>query len=193
MDIAEPSPDKPSNPETKPRRRWLKFAAWASVGLALFLVLAASVVAVVLRSTQFHNYVLNALEKQASARLGTRVQVQNYTLHLRNLSADLYGLTVSGSAPYSSPPLLLVQHVEVGVRVVSVLHRKWYLDNLRIDRPILRVFVDGRGVSKIPPSAVAAATATTLFSTLPSAMRCWIKGRLITTAKKPRSRLTFMM
>ena len=150
MDIAEPSPDKPSNPETKPRRRWLKFAAWASVGLALFLVLAASVVAVVLRSTQFHNYVLNTLEKQASARLGTRVQVQNYTLHLRNLSADLYGLTVSGSAPYSSPPLLLVQHIEVGVRVVSVLHRKWYLDNLRIDRPILRVFVDGRGVSKIP-------------------------------------------
>ncbi len=69
---------------------------------------------------------------------------------LSNLSLDLYGLTVHGADPYPNPPLLQVHHAEVGVRIVSVLHRKWYLDSFVVDRPVVKVFTDAHGVTNIP-------------------------------------------
>ena len=66
------------------------------------------------------------------------------------LSVDLYGLTIHGATPYPDPPLLQVQHVQAGVRIVSVLRSTWYLDSFRVDRPVVQVFVDKNGVSNIP-------------------------------------------
>jgi translocation and assembly module TamB len=66
------------------------------------------------------------------------------------LSLELNGLTVEGAAPYPRPALLWVDRIDVGIRVVSLLRRKWYLSSVRIDRPIAWVFVDDHGVSNIP-------------------------------------------
>ncbi len=83
----------------------------------------------------------------------------------RNLSLDLYGLTVHGAAPYPNPPLLQVAHAEVGVRIVSVLHRKWYLDSFVVDRPVVKVFTDAHGVTNIPviKSSGSSSSNTNLF------------------------------
>ena len=67
---------------------------------------------------------LRTVQRRASESIGTQVQLQNFVLHLSNLSLDLYGLTVHGAAPYPNPPLLQVAHAEVGVRIVSVLHQE---------------------------------------------------------------------
>ncbi len=71
---------------------------------------------------------------------------------------------MDGASPYANPPLQ-VDHVQVGVRVVSVLHGKWYLDSFRIDRPIVRAFVDAHGVSNIPTikSSGKSSSNTSLF------------------------------
>src|SRR6202007_2281421 len=98
----------------------------------------------------FHNYVLGQVQKQASEYLGTKVELQNFTLHLSTLSLDLYGLTVHGAAPYANPPLFQLEHLQVGVRIVSILHKKWYLTSLRLDRPVAKVFTDAHGISNIP-------------------------------------------
>ena len=125
-------------------------SAWIVGGLVTLIALVAIVATVVVHSARFHNYVLNTVQKQASDTLGVQVQLQNFTLHLSTLSLDLYGLTVHGAAPYANPPLLQVDHAEVGVRVISILHRKWYLDSFRVDRPIVKVFTDAHGISNIP-------------------------------------------
>ena len=83
------------------------------------VVIAAIAVTVLLHSARFHNYVLATVQKKASDSIGTQVQLQNFALHLSNLSLDLYGVTVHGAAPYPNPPLLQVAHAEVGVRIVS--------------------------------------------------------------------------
>jgi translocation and assembly module TamB len=127
-----------------------KIAAWAVISLVALLLVAAIAVTVLLRSARFHNYVLSKVEKSASDSIGTQVQLQDFALHLSNLSLDLYGLTVHGANPYPNPPLLQVQHAEVGVRIVSVLHQKWYLDSFIVDRPVVKVFTDGHGVTNIP-------------------------------------------
>jgi len=132
------------------RRRFLKVTAWIATGVAALIVLTGIVVAILLHNERFHNYVLRALQQKASDSLGVRVSLENFALHLSNLSVDLYGITAEGAAPYANPPLLQVDHAEAGVRIVSILGRTWYFDSVQVDRPIVHVFVDARGVSNIP-------------------------------------------
>jgi translocation and assembly module TamB len=149
--LLTPDPDSPSETHpTRSRHRVLKVAAWIVGGIATLLFVVVITVAILLNSTGFHDYVIRTAETQAHDSLGVRVQLQNYSLHLSNLSLDLYGVTVDGASPYQNPPLLQVQHVNVGVRVVSILHRKWYLDNFQVDQPVVQVVVDKSGVSNIP-------------------------------------------
>jgi translocation and assembly module TamB len=145
--------------------RLRRVTAWIAIGLVALLVIAAIAVTIVLRSARFHNYVLATLQKKASESIGTQVHLQNFALHLSNLSLDLYGLTVHGAAPYPDPPLLQVAHAEVGVRIVSVLHQKWYLDSFVVDRPVVKVFADAHGVTNIPviKSSGSSSSNTSLF------------------------------
>ena len=140
-------------------------AAWVFGGVAALLVVAVIAVTVVLHSARFHNYVLSTVQKKASESIGTQVQLQNFALHLSNLSLDLYGLTVHGADPYPDPPLLQVAHAEVGVRIVSVLHKKWYLDSFVVDKPVVKVFTDAHGVTNIPviKSSGSSSSNTSLF------------------------------
>ena len=135
----------PELPRRSGKRLIIRIAVWLMASVAMLLVLAGVTVTILLHSERFHRYVLNTVQQKANDALGVRVQLQNFGLHLSDLGLDLYGLTVDGVSPYANPPLLQVDHVQVGVRVVSILHGKWYLDSFRIDRPIARVFVDEIG------------------------------------------------
>ncbi len=65
--------------------------------------------------------------------------------------------------PYPNPPLLLVRHAEVGVRVVSIWHREWYLDTIRIDQPVARIFTAANGASNIPKPKSSGGSGTNVF------------------------------
>ena len=151
-----------SNPKHTRLRR---IAAWIAIGLVALVVIAAIAVTALLHSARFHNYVLATAQKKASESIGTQVQLQNFALNLSNLSLDLYGLTVHGAAPYPNPPLLQVAHAEVGVRIVSVLQQKWYLDSFVVDRPVVKVYSDAHGVTNIPviKSSGSSSSNTNLF------------------------------
>ena len=151
-------------PSRRRSRLW-KAAAWVAAGLFALFVVAGIALTLVLQSARFHNYLLQTVEERASDTLGTQVQLQNFAVHLSNLSLDLYGLTVHGANPYPNPPLLQVQHAEVGVRIVSVLHSKWYLDSFVVDRPVVKVFTDAHGVTNIPviKSSGSSSSNTSLF------------------------------
>ena len=154
-----------SDHKRTPASRLWKAAAWVAGIFIVLLLVAGLAVTILLHSARFHNYVLSTVEQKASESIGTKVQLQNFALNLSNLSLDLYGLTVAGASPYPDPPLLQVAHGEVGVRIVSVLHQKWYLDSLVIDQPVVRVFTDAHGVSNIPTikSSGSSSSNTSLF------------------------------
>jgi translocation and assembly module TamB len=125
-------------------------AAYIWLGFTALTLLAAVTLIILFNNPRFHNYLIRTMNSKISESLGIRVQIQNFALHLPKLGVDLYGITVDGASPYPNPPLLQVDHIEAGVRVVSVLYRAWYFDSLRIDRPIVHIFVDNHGVSNIP-------------------------------------------
>lgn len=127
------------------------------------ILLGAIIAAFVLNSNAGHSYLLRLIQTEAAKSLGVGVRLQNFTLHLSTLSADVYGLTVDGAGPHAYPPLVQVEHGRVGVRVVSVFGGKWYFDSIRIDRPVARVYVDKNGVSNLPTFKSNSKSNTSVF------------------------------
>lgn len=171
MSTARPlfQPEPPHEPAPPRRRqhahhRWARILSWIAGFSFLFTVLSTIAVVVLLNSRKFHEYVLSKAQSIASENLGARVQLQNYALNFSNLSLDVYGVTVHGANPYPDPPLLQLQHAEVGVRIVSLLQKKWYLSDVRLDHPVVQIFIDKNGVSNIPkPKSSNKKSNTNLF------------------------------
>jgi translocation and assembly module TamB len=113
-------------------------------------VLACAAVTVLVNTNWGHRHLLGLVQQKASEALGVPVRMENFTLHFATLSTDLYGIRISGAAPYANPPLLQADHLAVGVRVVSLLHRTWYLDQIRIDHPVAWVVENKNGTSNLP-------------------------------------------
>jgi translocation and assembly module TamB len=143
----------------------LKVVGWALGSVAALLVLVLIAIVILLHNQRFHDYVLATVQQKASESLGVRVQLQNFALNISHLDLDVYGITVDGAAPYANPPLLQVDHAEVSVRIVSILHARWYLDSVRVDRPIAHIYVDANGVSNLPTikSSGDSASSTSIF------------------------------
>jgi translocation and assembly module TamB len=143
QDSAGPEPRKGA-------RKWLCAIAWAAGVLVLATAAAVLALVALVNRDGVHRYLIHKAEEEASARLGVRVRIENFALHLSTLSVDLYGLSVDGAAPYSHPELLQVDHVQVGARVISVLAKKWYLATVRVDHPVVWMTIDSKGVSNFP-------------------------------------------
>ncbi|MGC1871846.1 MAG: translocation/assembly module TamB domain-containing protein [Acidobacteriaceae bacterium] len=128
----------------------MRVLLWITGGIGFLLVLLVIGVFALLHNGRFHQYLLHKADQIASERLGTQVTLQNFSIHLSDLSVDLYGLTIDGAAPYSTPPLLQVQHIGLDFRIVSLWHRKWYFENISADNPVARLFTNSHGISNLP-------------------------------------------
>jgi translocation and assembly module TamB len=128
-------------------KRTAVYTAGIVAGLLLVLVVTGYFV---LRSSAFHRFAVFKLEKLAGAKLGTRVNIKSFDLHLANLSLDLNGITIEGNGPSPYGPLLYVDHIGVNIKIISVWRREWDLNSITVDRPIAHVFVNKTGTSNIP-------------------------------------------
>ena len=145
------------------RRRLLSAARWFAVAIVVAVLIGAIALPIILNSSRFHSYLIATAQRMAEEKLGVPVRISNFALHLSTLSLDLYGLTVSGANAHPNPPLLEVQHIQAGIKVVSFLRKKWYLNTLRIDRPVIRIYVDAQGSSNIPTPKGSGGSNTTIF------------------------------
>ena len=136
------------------RTRWKKILAWATGGLVtLILIIVVGAVAL-LHSAKFHVYLLRTAQQKASEALGSQIQMRDFAFHWSGLGpgVELYGVVVHGAAPYENPPLLQADSLRVQVTITSFLHRSWYVDDIRIEHPVVRVFADNQGHTNIPSS-----------------------------------------
>jgi len=153
----------PGKSDHRTRRRIVSIARWIG-GVIVFPILLGLIIASALINTSTgKSKILRIIEDKASQSLNATVLVQNFNLHLSTLSVDLYGLTVKGAGAHQDPPLLQVQHANASVRVVSVFGAKWYFDNIRIDNPVARIYVDKNGVSNLPTMNSSGNSNTSLF------------------------------
>jgi translocation and assembly module TamB len=129
---------------------WKRIIAWtAAIGVLLIVALVVSGY-FALRSSSFHQYVLAKIVQQAEESTGGKVEIRNFDFRLSGLSADLYGLTIHGTEPSDQKPLLQVDKLTVGLKILSVIHHKINLNQLLIEHPVAHLLVDKTGRNNIP-------------------------------------------
>src|SRR6266478_3062094 len=143
---------------------WRKTLGWMAItigGLLLVIVVAA---VLLLKSPAFHRYVLGKIVRQASEATGARVELQNFTFHIKTLTADGYGLTVHGAEPPEAQPLLRVEHARVGIKIISIFHRTVNLSELLVENPVVNLAVTKEGRSNLPePPPSQSKSSTNVF------------------------------
>jgi translocation and assembly module TamB len=133
-------------------RRWKRILGWF---LAVSLIVAVCVpfgVTLLLQKYSFRQRVLRAALPRVQEALGVDVHVRDFTLYLSSVAPvlEMYDVVVDGAAPYEKQTFLQAHHLSIGVRILSILQRKWYLSNVALENPIVRIFVDKNGETNIP-------------------------------------------
>lgn len=129
---------------------FLRLGGWFASGMAVIGLLSCVAFALLVNSDMGHRYLLGLAERKASEALGVSVRLENFVVHLPTLSLDIYGIRIAGAAPHVNPPLLQADHLKVGIRIVSVLGKSWYLDQIQLDHPVAWIVVDKNGSSNLP-------------------------------------------
>ena len=149
-----PTPEPIRGPAPKRGRKWTKLVAWIAGGFAILVVLVVVALTILLHSDRFHAYLLRTTQQKASDAFGSQVEMRDFAFHWSDMSptVDLYGVVVHGASPYPDPPLLEADALHVGVTITSLLHKAWYVNDIRIERPVARVFADRDGHTNLPPT-----------------------------------------
>lgn len=126
--------------------------AWIGGIIAILILLVIVAAVVLLHSARGHRYILGKAQQMATAALGAPVHAREFTIHWSGMSptVDMYNVVVAGAPPYPTPPLLTVDRIQLGITVSSLLHRSWYINEVRLDHPVVRVFVDRHGTDNLP-------------------------------------------
>jgi len=143
---------------------WRKILGWTAAALGALLLVTLAAPILLVKSPAFHRYLVAKIEQQAGQAVGSRVEIRNLQIHLRNLSADVYGFVVHGREGAAEKPLLEVEHLRVELRILSILGREVRLQDLLIDRPVIHLSVDQQGRSNLPePPPSTGSSNTNLF------------------------------
>src|SRR5207247_5040011 len=96
-----------------------------------------------LHNNSFRQNLLRIARARLSETVGIELRMKDFSVHWSGLSpaVDMYDVVIDGAAPYQTPPLVQADHLSVGVQVVSLLQRKWYLKDIVIDHPVAHMFV----------------------------------------------------
>jgi len=155
----------PEEPPRPPRRRnWRRIVAWIAAGILSLILLAVITLVVLLHTKSFQAYIVRKVEQKASVALGVPVHVGNFAFSLSRLSLDIYDVEIEGALPHPRPTLLRVDHIGLVAHITSLLHKEWYLSDLRFEHPVVNVFVDRRGADNLPkPKSAAGQQQTSIF------------------------------
>jgi translocation and assembly module TamB len=135
------------------------------VGALGILVILLVVTAIFLaRSPRVHAYLLRTVQEKATAVLNTPVQFQDFSFRLSGLnpSVDVYNVKVQGASS-NTPPLAQADRLHLEVTVASLLRRAWYVNDVRVEHPVVHVFVDSKGSTNLPPASASSSQSQTNF------------------------------
>jgi translocation and assembly module TamB len=143
---------------------WKRKLASIVLSLVAFGVILGVAGYFVFGGHRFHNYVLAKLQQQASEATGGLVRIQNFALHLSTLTADIYGITIRGREPKSEAPLVQADQLMVRLKIISLLRKKFDLNEIVIRHPVVNLLVERDGSTNLPvPPKSNSNSSTNLF------------------------------
>jgi translocation and assembly module TamB len=122
----------------------------ALIVLPSFLLLLVVAALLILRTQSFSRFLLAKVVLQAQQSTGARIAIQKLELHWFPFTADFYGVIVHGQESASASPLLQAEHLRVSLGLRALLRKQVDLYSILLDRPVLRLQVDARGITNLP-------------------------------------------
>src|SRR5271154_5467382 len=107
-------------------------------GLAAVALLIGAAAAIVFCIVEFgiaQRWARDVLVQQLEERTGARVELGGFHLHAWRLHAELVNLTLHGLETSGEPPMFHADRVQVGITVLSFLHRQFKIDELLGEGP----------------------------------------------------------
>ena len=111
------------------------------IWVALAILVAACAIAGILvaRSGWFRERVRERIIAEIDKATGGRAEIGNFTFDWPRLTATVTQLVIHGKERAGDRPLLSIQSATVGLRVISMVERKFDLAYLRLDQPVARI------------------------------------------------------
>src|SRR5690348_6251502 len=125
--------------------RWKKIILRILAVLGILVVLMGALAIFILRSRSFHEYVRKKIIEKAAEATGGQVEMGDYAFDWIALRAHVYRLAIHGTERDPKQPLFYVDHVEVGFKIISALRRKIDLKEIRVEHPVVRIWIDEDG------------------------------------------------
>ena len=123
---------------------------WTLIGIGLFVIVVVAGGYIYLKSNSFKEFAIRKIADQANQATGGKTTVGGMDFSLSALTANLYDITLRGTESPDQPPLLHADKLTVGLKIISVFHRKVSLSELLILRPVVHVQVNRDGKNNFP-------------------------------------------
>ena len=120
------------------------------VAVVVLLVLAGVTGVMVVRSAWFHDYVRRSIVAKVEQATGGRVELGSFSFDPATLTAQVSPLVLHGKEASDEPPLLRIESVKLGLRVLSVMERKVDLASLTVEKPQFRIVLYPDGTNNLP-------------------------------------------
>ena len=127
--------------------RWLRHVAWVSA-LSIFIAVAAIIF--FFGSGLGNPLIRHTLVRRLEAATGARVEVRTVSIHWLSLRATLKGLEIHGHEPAGTEPLFSAEEIQAGLRIDSLWHREFSLNDLVVRQPRVHIRVAKDGSSNVP-------------------------------------------
>ncbi|MGB9122993.1 MAG: AsmA family protein, partial [Candidatus Angelobacter sp.] len=132
-------------------KKWKKIVLWSLATIIVLLVGTVVTLVVLLDHNEgFRHNILAKVEKSVRESTGARLEVRDFNLRLSNLSLDMYNVVVHGTEADPNKPLMAVDHLQVGLTIDSLLHKKWHVRDIIVDQPVVRMAVNKAGENNLP-------------------------------------------
>src|SRR5258706_13509941 len=117
---------------------------------AILLVVCAVAALLVVRSGWFREKVRQRIVTEVESATGGRVEVGNFSFKWETLTAKISPFVLHGTEAAAEAPLLRVESVSIGLRIISMLERKIDLASGTVDRPRLSIVIYPDGSDNLP-------------------------------------------
>lgn len=148
-----PGPRRVPVPVKRRSARWKRIVGWGVGCLTALVLLLVVGLYMLLHNSRFHAYVLREAQAKASQALASPVQVRDFSFVWsgQGPTLEIYDLLVFGNAVRPGlAPLFRADALRLQVTISSLWHRTWYINDVRIERPVVNLLVDSQGRTNLP-------------------------------------------
>jgi translocation and assembly module TamB len=136
---------------------------WSLAAAGVFLALVIAGGLLFLRSSAFQRLAMRTIVDDANAATGGRAIVGGFDFELSTLTAHLHDVTLRGGEHAGEPPLLHVDEITVGIKIKSILQRKFTLAQLVVEHPVAHLEVNHDGQNNLPNPPAQTGSNTSVF------------------------------